>query len=271
MKKLFLLFLITNMTAATLTGQVMMMFSSDPASGITSPLDLDSLFYWYAADVGVTDSVGSPIANNSGVETWTNLSPRGANLKKRAANNRPIWQATGGPGSRPAVVFTSTNTSLAEQDSTYWNSDNITVFVVGKVANATANQEDIYCGRDFIAGASQFTCFGSVSAQSFRESMWTSANGSTIQTDRWTPKSASFRVLTFRMETATNVSNLFINGSDQTRNTNATQTGIYDGYNKFFCGFNDVTISEMIVYSRALTTGERTAIENYLNKKYDLF
>jgi hypothetical protein len=76
----------------------------------------------------------------------------------------------------------------------------------------------------------------------------------------------------------------YIDGASQTFTITSGFTGngtVYDGTRALAIGalttastpnaFLQGSISEIIVYSRALTTGERTAIENYLNKKYDLF
>jgi hypothetical protein len=75
-----------------------------------------------------------------------------------------------------------------------------------------------------------------------------------------------------------------VNGSEVTYGESISGTGdgtIYDFTQKMSIGALNPdgtiagplqgSISEIIVYSRALTTGERTALETYLNKKYDLF
>lgn len=72
----------------------MMFFTKDSLNNITSPLDLDSLFYWFAADVGVTDSLGGAIANNEGVGTWNDLSGNGYHVTQTTNGARPVYKAT---------------------------------------------------------------------------------------------------------------------------------------------------------------------------------
>jgi hypothetical protein len=253
----------------------MMLFSTDPASGITSPLDLDSLFYWYAADVGVTDSVGSPIENNDGVGQWNDLSGNGRHLAS-SLESSITWCNTCGPGSMPAMQKAlPLEGRLAEIDSSYWSSNEVTFFVVGKVANATANVNEAWALRGKEPSGNQFRFIAGNAGFSYREFFQMSADGSVLTQDIFTPKSTNWRIICHVIVANTDTSNLYINGVNQTRNTNATQSAIYAGWGKLYSLFgftgSNQSISEVIVFSRALTTGERTAIENYLNKKYDLF
>lgn len=241
----------------------------DTLAQITSPKDIDSLFYWFAADQGVLDSLGGAIANNEGVDILTELGGRGHNVKK--ITNRPIWKASGGPGGYPYIVFSSTNTYLQEIDSTYWNSDAITFIIVVKVPSATGNIQEAYVGRDILANAKQWTFYGGNTAESYRNSFWCSANGTSVTLDAFTAKSAAWKLYSFVVDASSNASNLYTDGSDQTRNTNGTQTAIFNGYNKLYFGYQPQSVSEIIVYSRAITATERAALELYLNKKYDLY
>jgi hypothetical protein len=285
MKKLFLLFLITNMTAATLTGQVMMLFSSDPASGITSPLDVDSLFYWYAADVGVT-------TNNNKVTQWNDLSGNGHHVTQADTSKAPTYSATGGPNSRPTMTFDGTDDFLASA-AHFWGSDDLTVIVVMKFGNATRDVQEIFLARGITSGSRAQWNFrglndqpGTTSDYRFRFFYFkdggvtnfthqTNVSGST--------KSTSYKTYSHVGNVGT-AQNIFINGASEAYTAVVTGTGdntIYDNADpgivigaidetapsNFFQG----SISEIIVYSRALTTAERSGLEqNYLCKKYGL-
>jgi len=280
MKKLFLLFLITNMTAATLTGQVMMMFSSDPASGITSPLDIDSLFYWYAADVGVT-------TDNNKVTQWNDLSGNGHHVTQADTSKAPTFEATGGPGSRPTLTFDGTNDFLASA-AHFWGSDDLTVivvvkfasatpavanFVVSRVTTTTNRQWDFYLMDATNSNRIQFRNFSDGTVSNFVSYSSPTNSGHTT----WKVHSS--------VRTGTSSNNLlFTDGLSVTVTRAATGTGndaVYDNTGKLSLGviFPDGTptgplngsISEIIVYSRALTTAERSGLEqNYLCKKYGL-
>jgi hypothetical protein len=284
MKRLILLFLITNMTTATLTGQVMMMFSSDSLVNITSPLDLDSLFYWFAADVGVTDSLGGAIANNEGVGTWNDLSGNGHHVTQSTNGARPVWKATGGPGSKPAIQFDGTNDFLASA-AHWWGSDDLTVIVVMKFANATRNAVEIIVAREAVTDTRQFLWYADAATayrgtqRAYQASTPTVLNRQTITTSNW-------KHTTWKLHSWSNIGDgsmtLFSDGVSVSLTDNVT-TGdgtIDDLSQEFQIGaqrlptansFLQGSISEIIVTADDLTTAERTAIENYLNRKYDLY
>jgi hypothetical protein len=270
------------MTLATLTGQVMMMFSSDPASGITSPLDVDSLFYWYAADVGVT-------TNNNKVTQWNDLSGNGHHVTQADTSKAPTYSATGGPNSRPTMTFDGTNDFLASA-AHFWGSDDITVIVVYKHTNATSNTTEQIIGRWGAADSLQFLIHARNAALSYQlRSNWDddliTALGSTSYAYSYSAKSASFRLIS-NTHNGTKIGNtVHIDGSSVTV-TDVPSTNddgsignlsqpLDIGARALPSGAADLflqgSISEIIVFSRALTTGERSGLEqNYLCKKYGL-
>jgi hypothetical protein len=261
------------MTTATLTGQVMMMFSSDSLVNITSPLDLDSLFYWFAADVGVT-------TNNNKVTQWNDLSGNGYHVTQADTSKAPTYSAMGGPGSRPTMTFDGTDDFLASA-AHFWGSDDLTVIVVMKFANATRDAfEEIVTRNRITGGNRQWQLLGGNTADSYllrfaTSSLGTAESESTLKDGA---KSSSFSIIS--VVSTGSAGTWFTDGSTASTtgsvttiyNSSITQLGIGcnragDTSNLFLQG----SISEIIVFSRALTTGERTAIENYLNKKYDLY
>jgi len=277
MKKLFLLFLITNMTAATLTGQVMMMFSSDPASGITSPLDIDSLFYWYAADVGVT-------TNNNKVTQWNDLSGNGHHVTQADTSKAPTYSATGGPNSRPTLTFDGTNDFLASA-AHFWGSDDLTVIVVMKFGNATRTTGEQIISRRTATPTYQWNFYGT-SATPNKGNFQIFPNGSTTAYCNFeTP--TGFKHINWKSHVWTSngaeTVTLFSNGSSVSiidTDVGASDGSIVDDSMPLTLGAGRATspneflqgsISEIIVYSRALTTAERQNLEqNYLCKKYGL-
>jgi hypothetical protein len=257
----------------------MMMFSSDSLVNITSPLDLDSLFYWYAADVGVT-------TNNNKVTQWNDLSGNGYHVTQADTSKAPTYSAAGGPGSRPTMTFDGTDDFMASA-AHWWGSDDITVIVVYKHNNATLNQQESIISR--LEGGTnnrQWRLYGREAAQSYKMefSHYQSGTAAPLYQNQIGAKEASYRLHSAVKADASNTVTWWKDGASQT----VTQAGVTgDGTihnsstpplvigavnaNSTPALFLQGSISEIIVYSRPLTTGERTAIENYLNKKYDLY
>ena len=266
-------------------GQMQMLFSSDSLVNITSPLDLDSLFYWFAADVGVTDSLGGAIANNEGVGTWNDLSGRGHHVTQSTNGARPVWKATGGPGSKPCIQFDGSNDFLASA-AHWWGSDDLTVIVVMKFANATRDAvESVVQKFESSGNHRQWRFYGLNAASSYVHKLRLHNDGGVTNSKEgdFLQKSTNWRVLSVLNSAATTTA--FVDGSSQSVTELTSGTGDGTIYNSSTANlsiaavntlstptaFLQGSISEVIVYSRALTTGERTALENYLNKKYDLY
>lgn len=269
-------------------GQVMMLFSSDSLVNITSPLDIDSLFYWFAADVGVTDSLGGAIATNEGVGTWADLSGNNYNATQTTNGARPVWKATGGPGSKPCIQSDGSNDIMGTSNH-FWGSDDITVLVVAKVGNAALDVIEVLCGkstagsnkRQWAAAAGQTTA-GSNYGMFLRA--FHDGGSFNYVTYNDGAKEATWRAWTF-ISNGAGTTTMHKDGASQSVTRNVTGTGndtVLDANDTPFSVFGNNfgtlnnnllqgSISEIIVYSRALTTAERTAIENYLNKKYDLY
>lgn len=260
--------------------QVMMLFSSDSLTNITSPLDLDSLFYWFAADVGVTDSLGGAIATDEGVGTWNDLSGNGYHVTQTTNGARPVYKATGGSGSKPTIQFDGSNDFLASS-AHFWGSDDISIFAVVKFANATRNASEAIVGKWLSTTANRQWLFYGLGSAAFALQFNTSTDGTA---------SASWRAPNNSKHTAWKVhsmlssgvdADLWTDGASVTAAADVTSTIFDDATEGVSIGalntsttptfFGQISVSEVIVYSRELSATERAAIENYLNKKYDLY
>lgn len=263
----------------------MMFFTKDSLSYITSPADLDSHFYWFAADVGVTDSLGGAIANNEGVGTWADLSGNGYDVTQTTNGARPVYKATGGPGSKPCIQFDGSNDFLVSA-AHWWGSDDLTVFVVMKFGNATRDASESMVSRwGQSTNARQFNTSSTGTSLSYGLIHAWGPNGIATGTDYsyGGAKSTAFRAVTWTSNSSNAGTTLHIDGSSVGLTDglpSTTTTTMYDFSQQTMIGALDFasptaflqgSISEIIVYSRALTTAERIAIENYLNKKYDLY
>jgi len=279
-KLLFIAFLF----AATLSkGQLQMMFTADSLFGITSPLGVDSLFYWFAADLGVLDSLGGAIATDEGVGTWNDQSGNARHVTQTTNTDRPVYKATGGPGSKPCIQFDGTDDYMLSS-SHWWGSDDMTVIAVYKVANATRASIEALISRNTATGnLRQFIVYAGLGGTPYEITVFLAKDGGAANTvdDKDSGKSAAFRAVSWVINGTTTI---YIDGSSQSVSRTTAGTGdgtIYNTSNVLGVGVNRASdtpnfflqgsISEIIVYSKALTTTERAAIENYLNKKYDLY
>ena len=260
----------------------MMLFTSDSLTNITSPLDVDSLFYWFAADVGVT-------TNNNKVTQWNDLSGNGYHVTQADTSKAPTYSATGGPGSKPTMTFDGTNDFLASA-AHFWGSDDLTVFVVMKHNNATLNQQESIIARlQTTTNERQWILYGRESALSYRNQFnWYNTGTSTASELREAytgTKSTTWKVAAIIKEAANNtLTSWHYDGASQSISYGSS-TGnatVLDNANNYVSigavnirstpvNFLLGSISEIIVFSRALTATERLAMENYLNRKYDLY
>lgn len=290
MKRIAFIFSLLLSCLCASQAQVQMLFSADSLAGITSPADLDSLFYWFAADVAVLDSAGNSISTGEGVGTWTDLSGNGYNVVQADTTKDPRWCATCGPNGKPAIVFNGTDEFLAST-AHWWGSDDLTVFVVMKFANATRDASEVLCAV-YTGGGGISWIFTSGSASlSYGIRFGWSDDGSNLAIPQFGAKSTSYRLINCIKESTDNgtsigsTSNIdaYINSASQSQIAGGSaRTGILDqSVTPFSIGAANITstpsgflqgsISEIIVTTDAVSATTRAAIENYLNKKYALY
>jgi hypothetical protein len=276
MKKLLYIFLLSPLF---LTAQVQVFFGPDANSFITSPLDVDSLFYWFAADMAVFDSVGNVATDWQGVGEWQDLSGNGHHVTQATNGARPTYRASEGPNGRPALVFDGSNDLLVSA-AHFWESDDVSIFYVMKFANATRNAvEPVFARTD--GTNAQFLIQGRQAAVSYNMWLVKYSSGANRVDERDSPKSASWELHAW--QSPPSATTMHINGTSTSISRSTTGSGdgtIEDKSVPIAFGGQNVptptiflqgSISEFIVYSRAVTTAERQAIENYLNKKYNIY
>jgi hypothetical protein len=253
------------------SAQMQMLFGRNVGAGITSPLDVDSIFYWFDAGQGVT-------TNNSKVTQWNDLSGNGHNVTQADTSKAPSFEATGGPNSRPTLVFDGTNDCLIS-DAHLWESDDITIFVIHKFLRTTDGAETVISHTLSTTNQRQWQMLGGGTGNA-RYTFQTSNSGGLPASDIYNKtKTTTWEVFAWVSNAST--SQLYVNNASQTKFSGGPTTIFDVATNKTGIGcsnasgtpiaFINAEISEIIIYSRALTTAERQAIENYLNKKYNLY
>jgi hypothetical protein len=218
-----------------------------PTSGMT---------VWYSADcVTFTSSVCGTPSNASTVTTWADRSGNGKNLTLSAGT---VTYNTSQINGYPALTLASAKLGLG---STISPSDQ-TAFVVFK-ATSTASKNGIFGGA---AGAFYYFVNANQGVDVAACVGGSHSGTATISAGTWYQSNVS-RVsstsVTFRLNRSTDGSS-----SDATGSATALSTMGYNGCNntEFFGG----QIAEFLYYSSALSAGNITATENYLNQKYGL-
>jgi hypothetical protein len=247
------------------------------------PDQLDSLFYWYAADAGVKDSLGGDISDGEKVSSWTDFSGRGHNVTQATGAAMPTFRASGGPNGWPCIEFDGTTDYLASA-AHFWGSDDLTVIVVMKFANASKTPADFIVSKLSTAtgdaNSRQWFFYGedslttTVNSTKLRtSSLGTSASTVTLIGPN---RSTNFSVISISSDGANGT--WFVDGSNAS--PSGTVTTIFDDTERLWigayevalamAGFARASISEIIVYSRALSADERVGVEQYLKAKYGL-
>ena len=100
------------------------------------------------------DSIGG-VADGGAIATWPDTSINGNNATQSAAGSKPLWRATGGPNSKPAVEFDGSNDSMALA-SAIAGASIPAVLAVIKLAAAGTNRTVI--GNLHSVGSYHFRC-----------------------------------------------------------------------------------------------------------------
>jgi hypothetical protein len=241
-----------------------------------APQQLDSLFYWFKADEGVFDSLGNAVTTDDvGIAEWRDFSGNNYHVTQTTNGARPVYKATGGPGSKPTIQFDGTNDLLQSADH-FWGSDDLTVIVVAKFANATRNVNEFFIIRTTGVDQRQFRLYGEQLIGGSYKITFISFQSGTVTPERKAQggvKSTNFRVMAATHDGTSSGTINYIDGSAQSMSFVGTSNGtILDATGGLRIGDGPLqgSISEIIVYSRALSADERVGVEQYLKAKYSL-
>lgn len=248
------------------------------------PSNIDSLVFWYDASWGVTDSLGGAIATDEGVGRWADRSGNGHDLIQSTDTQRPVYKATGGSNSTPALQFDGTNDWLASDTTFYWGADEITLYAVVKFANATRNTVELVIQKgEAVGDLRQWQFYGQNTAASYRlegnlYASGTSASGNTFYATTNTKHTAwKLHVI----QAVSSVASWYTNNTDITLTDAVTTTIFNSSATPVSVGAGNVTstpasflqgtVSELFGFSRNLTVAERNALELYVNQKYAIY
>lgn len=247
------------------------------------PDQVDSLFYWFDAQ-----DLATITTTNNKVTQWDDKGPFGYDVVQADTSKAPTYSATSGPGgSTAALTFDGTNDFLASA-SHFWGSDDLTVFVVMKFGNATRDALETVAAKSEATTPSnqrQWQLQARPAVESYRRQLYTFKDGGAVNLayvyDGAKSTNYECNVLTLN---GTGVNSWFTDGANQSIVNTLGGTGDWTILNlnstPFIVGATNVlstpssflqgSISEIIVFSRALTNAERQGIEAYLSSKYNI-
>jgi hypothetical protein len=227
-----------------------------------------NLIAWYKADTGVYNDAGTtPATNGQTVQQWNDQSGHGYHLNQAVSGDRPTFQSTGFNGAQTVSFATQFMSTTA--DAVALGGTTLSVFAVGQMLTGTASY-----GR-----AVSFLGTGAVNDYD------NTASVAAILRNDVSNGIASYRTTplgTQAISLATNYRlGAIFDGANQTLYVNnvaggtAASTGSFAAIGTLYAGkFAGGTwagpLSEIVVTNTALSSGERTSLDNYFKSKWVL-
>jgi len=214
-----------------------------------TPQSIAGLKMWVKADAGITYGSGSSVSG------WADQSGNGNSFAQGTASKQPTFVASGING-RPSLQFAAGNSQTMTVSTNF--PAPVTVLYVARMTGGTM-------GR-ILSGLSNNWLLG-----------WHSNGWDRAYFEGWVyqPSTSS--------GTTAMIYSVILNGTNSsvwrngTQLVNASTAGITGPNGLSLVGhnasseFSDAQISEVILYNVALTTAQRTQVENYLNSRYGAF
>lgn len=218
------------------------------------------LLAWYKADAGVLDASDNPItADSTAVKTWQDQSGNGRHLVQNTSASRPVFRTVANSfSSLPALE--ASGSQFLENTALSLGSD-VSVYVVCKfVGTPTA-----FTGV-FQLGSDHAHLLFNDNTQHFR--MQGVPTGSISDVVSGAAATNTRQVL--KMDLATTVFRFKQSADGINSATNPTTITLGTGYKLFknYIGTATSQISEFILCSRVLTSGEEASLNDYLKTRY---
>lgn len=235
------------------------------ASAVITPLDISGLRCWYTVDTL------SSLADGAAVASWPDSSGNGLTMAQGTSGNRPTVDGTNLLNGRRIVAFDGSNDFLSVAGSISPSSGQWSAFVVAKVDTVSGVHSifdnDEGTGSNRIA---QIVRTNGTAAEAIAfntgPSAFTDGGGTTISTSTY------FLFTAVRTSSAIEMwVNQSSGGSTATTGTPATASttrltlgGGALGPSQFLNG----RIAEVVGYSKAVSSIERSVIESYLKARF---
>jgi Tfp pilus assembly protein PilV len=219
------------------------------------PLTVSGLKGWY--DAANTDQS----VNGGAVATWFDKSGNGNNATQSVAADKPTYQSTGGPNSKPSIRFSSNDSLLT---SSFSQAQPLTVLAVVKKRTNDSVQQWIYQAQN--NGGPGMGYYPSSNTIYIHSGSYVSTGTSAAAVD----------VTKYHMIIGTyngGSSNLWVDGTQfgpNTAGSNQINSGLRFGTAYDGTAGLDGDIAEIIVYAGALSSQDRETLGTYFYQKYDI-
>ena len=233
------------------------------------PTDIANLVVWLDAS---DDTTITKDASNF-VSQWDDKSGNGNNMAQATSANQPVW-TQGSISGKSVIRFDGTDDNMSVQTNAFSGDQEYTVFAIFKADafggpfNLTRTMWSIGVGGGGSRGQSIFSLNKGTNVEVNRLGAWTTFATSLVLD---TPTMA-----TVRYDAGGGTDELWIDSVAQAVSSSSAGTYLFNN-GIFRLGITTVTnnpayysgdLGEIILFNRALTTQERTDIENYLNDKW---
>ena len=220
-----------------------------------------------------TDSARTTLvaANNDPVGAWSDISGNGYHATQATSSKRPLYKTSGLNGT-PCLQFDGTDDSMSTPSIDMSSTQVCTVFIVANIANNSAYFLEFSPSTNSNAGAFLLYTFADYAITFINGNVGTAEhrvyNTGTLSTAHAFRSEIDFSKVSSEPTT-------YRDGTTETgvRPTDGNNSGNLGNYSLYIGGRNNAsnflngTISDILLYNRALTAGEKSTIQAYLKAK----
>jgi hypothetical protein len=226
------------------------------------PTQLSGCTLWLRGDLGVT-------LNGATVSAWGDQSGNASHFTQGTAAAQPTYEAAGGPLSTPDLLFDGSNDFLAGPLAFALVTANAwTAFAVFRATSIATNAADSAAYNNTglladVAGDWGLLLRSTPYVQAYGWDGNSDVASVTIATGTWTMVDA-------RHDTGSLVARTHDQAEVSAAHGDTLTPGVTNLGRGYTTNFYNGRVAEVIVYSRALTSSERTQVRSYLGGRYGL-
>ncbi|QIZ72379.1 DUF4347 domain-containing protein [Oxynema aestuarii] len=228
----------------------------------TSTLEL-----WLKGDAGVTQTANA-------VSAWGDQSGNGVSLDQPTAASQPTYNATG-LNNQPTLTFDGTDDYLETAFNANLNSPQFDLFVVTKATGGAGTFRSVITSREVTPEARGYSLYAA-DVNTWQHwtgdgaAAWVKGGSSPVTADSWEVIAGNYDGTTQRTFTnGAEVDSIATTYPPNTSNPTRIGAGFRAG-DPSLDFYLPGEIAEVLIYSNALNTAERTIVDNYLSSKYAL-
>lgn len=248
------------------------------AGGSWSPLNLSGLGLWLNAsnEASLLNATSQVAVNNDPISQWSDLSGNGRHWTQGTSLSRPTLNTTG-LNSKRGVSFDGSDDYLIGNAATLSLIKNLAGYTFFLVQSATlvAGGQWFAISTNASATAGRVVVLHSTNYQFYARRLDADASAGSVTGGSISAGVAN--VLTYRVDQTNTTATVFKDGTQIGNNAAFNTAGSVENLDSLAAQIGrslaaaspiQGVISELIVYQRALSTGERQLVEGYLRAKW---